>query len=250
MITNLCEIMGWLMTTARYDDIAEWYNEQVRVGWGDSEGVQHERSALSTLIGDIEGQDICDLGCGQGAITRWLARAGAKVVGIDISERLLGIANQREQADSLGITYVLDDAQLLRELPDNSFDGVVCTWSLLDIENLSASFKTVARILRPVGWFVFLITHPCFHAPGSHWEGAERLVGDYFGEGFWRSDNPKGVRGNVGAYHRTLSTYFSKLVKAGFIIERLVEPQGTGDSTPDTSKVPAFLAVRCTIRQV
>jgi len=70
-------------------------------------------------------------------------------------------------------------------------------------------------------------------------------VGNYFEEDFWRSDNPKGVRGVVGAFHRTLSTYLNELVEAGFIIERLIEPQGTGESTPDTSKVPAFLAVRC-----
>ena len=74
-------------------------------------------------------------------------------------------------------------------------------------------------------------------------------MANYFDEGLWRSDNPEGVRGKVGAYHRTLSTYLNGLVEAGMTIERLIEPQGSGPSgspTPDTSQVPAFLAVRCT----
>ncbi|HJO82451.1 MAG: hypothetical protein QGG34_00325 [SAR202 cluster bacterium] len=57
-----------------------------------------------------------------------------------------------------------------------------------------------------------------------------------------------GVRGRVGAYHRTLSTYLNGLVGAGLAIEELVEPRGavpTLASMRDTSAVPAFLAVRC-----
>ncbi|HAL49192.1 MAG TPA: class I SAM-dependent methyltransferase, partial [Dehalococcoidia bacterium] len=49
---------------------------------------------------------------------------------------------------------------------------------------------------------------------------------DYFAEGFWRSENPDGVRGKVGAHHRTLSTYLNGLVEAGLSLERLVEPCG------------------------
>ena len=236
------------MPATPYDRIANWYDERVRAGWGDSGGQQQALSALSALMGDIGGKEVCDLACGQGAIARRLAQAGASVVGTDISDRLLQIAKREEEAEPLGIAYVRDDAQRLAKLSDHSFDGVVCTWSLLDIEDLTACLKAVARILRPAGWFVFVITHPCFQAPGGRWVDANRLVGNYFEEGLWRSDNPEGVRGKVGAYHRTLSTYVNGLVEAGLMIERLIEPQGagcSGDSTPDTSKVPAFLAVRC-----
>ena len=78
-------------------------------------------------MGDIGGMKICDLACGQGRITRRLARAGANVVGVDISERLLEIARREEESEPSGITYVRDDAHHLTGLPDQSFDGVVYT---------------------------------------------------------------------------------------------------------------------------
>ena len=48
----------------------------------------------------------------------------------------------------------------------------------------------------------------------------KREVRGYFREGFWRSDNPNGVRGQAGAYHRTLSTYVNAIPGAGFTIEQ------------------------------
>ena len=232
------------MPATPYDGIAEWYDEWVRAGFGDSEGVRLELSALSKLMGDIGGKKVCDLACGQGRVTRWLAQAGANVVGVDISERLLEIAQREEEAEPLGITYVRDDAHHLGGLPDCSFDGVVCTWSLLDIEDLNSCLGSVARVLRPAAWFVFVITHPCFDIPRSPGQVADRSQWSYFEEGFWRVDSPGGVKAKVGAYHRTLSSYVNELAEAGLMIERMIEPQGGRHSVLDTSKVPGFLFVR------
>ncbi|MAF52605.1 MAG: class I SAM-dependent methyltransferase [SAR202 cluster bacterium] len=235
------------MTTNPYDDIAEWYDDRVRSAWGHPGDESDLLAMLTGLTGDVDGLDICDLGCGQGIVSRRFARMGARVVGVDISSRLLAIAAREESANPLGVEYVNDDAQSLSRLSGGSFDGVVCTWSMADIEDLDSCYRSVERILRPGGWFVFLITHPCFQGPGSRWVGAERVVVDYFAEGFWRSENPDGVRGKVGAHHRTLSTYLNGLVEAGLSLERLVEPCGIAPinaSLPDTSKVPVFLAVR------
>ena len=71
----------------------------------------------------------------------------------------------------------------------------------------------------------------------------DRLVSNYFEEGFWRSDNPEGVRVKVGAYHWTLSTLMSGLVEAGLLLERLAEPIGAGPS--GTGRVPSLLIARC-----
>ncbi len=238
------------MTTSSYDQIAPWYDESVRNG-----SLFHDLfvPGIFTLLGDIAGQHICDLACGQGALTRQLAQKGTTVVGIDLSLQLLQIARQNETQEPLGIMYLHDDAQVLHAVADASFDGVLCNVALMDIPDLAATFRAIQRILRPAGWFVCSITHPCFQTPLSSWIGEQdgamsRAVRGYFEEKFWRSDNPHGVRGQVGAYHRTLSTYINTLVAAGLAIERIVEPQATGviaRRVPGSKEVPAMLLIRC-----
>ena len=74
------------MPTAQHDRIASWYDEWISTGWDEV-----ERSLLESLIGGIKDKAICDLACGQGRISRELARAGANVVGVDcVSSAHLG----------------------------------------------------------------------------------------------------------------------------------------------------------------
>jgi 2-polyprenyl-3-methyl-5-hydroxy-6-metoxy-1,4-benzoquinol methylase len=57
-------------------------------------------------MGEIAGQRICDLACGQGRVARHLADLGARVVGIDLSAKLLAIARCSEESEPRGIEYV------------------------------------------------------------------------------------------------------------------------------------------------
>lgn len=238
------------MTISRYDQIANWYDESIRSGSLIHDLVVPE---LLNLAGDIQGQHVCDLACGQGVIARQLAQMGASVVGIDIAAKMLEFAQQHEETEPLGIVYLHDDAQTLSSVADATFDGAICNMSLMDITDIHATFSTVRRILRAGAWFAFSITHPCFQTSASIWTQVEdgsvfREVRGYFTEGFWRSDNPNGVRGQVGAYHRLLSTYLNVLAEAGFLLERTVEPQATGQiaaSIPGYAEVPAAFLIRC-----
>jgi ubiquinone/menaquinone biosynthesis C-methylase UbiE len=237
------------MAKASYDDIAAWYDVLVRAG---SLADQIVVPPLFELIGNVQGQRVCDLACGTGRITRALAGQGAQVTGVDLSAELLTIAQRDEAAEASGITYLLDNAETLASLPDETFDGVVCHLALMDIANLAGTCQAVWRVLRSPGWFVFSITHPCFEAPHSTWTRAidgtiSREVRHYFTEGFWRSENVEGVRGQVGAYHRILSTYLNTLIQAGFTIECIIEPRATGlaaDRIPGYAVVPAFMLAR------
>jgi len=237
------------VTTAAYDAIAEWYDASLRAG-----SLIHDLAlpALWDLVGPLDGLHICDLACGQGIVARQLAARGATIVGVDIADKLLAIARCDEEANPRGIAYLRDDAQGLLTFPDASFDGVVCNMALMDIPDLAATCHAVRRTLRPAGWFVFSITHPCFQTAVSRWleENGDiaRVVGAYFIEGTWRSNNSAGVRGQVGAYHRTLSTYVDMLADAGLRVERMREPRATGDIAkrlPGYGEVPAILVVRC-----
>ncbi len=244
------------MTVSTYDDIAEWYDN-----WVGAHAMREDAffPAVEALMGEVAGRRICDLACGQGRVARHLADRGAFVVGIDLSAKLLAIARRQEEAAPRGIDYRHADARGLDGVADGAFDGVVCHMALMDISDLAQTLCSVARILRPGGWFVFSILHPCYHTARSGElaspEGTVRTVGRYFVEGYWRSDTRTGPPGKVGAYHRTLSAYINALTDAGLTLERVSEPCATGDvaDTPAMAgisrqvwaEVPAVLVARC-----
>ena len=236
-------------TKAPYDSIATWYDEQVRsLPLTETLILPH----LPQLLGNVAASSVCDLGCGQGVVSRWLAEQSATVVGVDLSSALLAIAQRYENDQPLEITYQQDNAESLTTLHDESFDGLICNLALMDMADLTAVFTAVFRVLKQGGWFIFSLTHPCFQTPNAYWQHLEdgqinRVITGYFEEGFWRSDNPRGVRGQVGAYHRTLSTYLNTLVAAGFHFEQMLEPQAKPDIVEQLSGynyVPAFMIMR------
>jgi SAM-dependent methyltransferase len=233
-----------------YDAIADWYDESARSGALSDDLLF---PAVLELTGDVKGLRVCDLACGQGRLARLLADRGARVTGIDLSPRLLDLARRYEEEQPRGVRYEQDDAQALSGVTDASFEGVVCNMSLMDIPDVDALLAAVSRVLRSGSWFVFSITHPCFQTPVSGWVEREgrpaREAAGYFEEGFWRSHAGTTVRGQVGAHHRTLSTYLNALAAVGLRIERVLEPRPEGalaERMPSGYReVPAFLVARC-----
>lgn len=244
------------MTIQTYDDIAEWYDQ-----WIGTHSMREDPffSALEACMDKVVGQRICDLACGQGRVARYLAAQGMRVVGIDLSTKLLAIARRHEETEPHGVEYVQANAQHLDEQALGLFDGVVCSMALMDIPDLAATLHSVARILRPGGWFIFSILHPCFHTSQSGEmetpEGVVRTIRRYFVEGHWRSDTRPGPPGKVGAYHRTLSTYVNTLTAAGLQLVRLSEPgaPSTVAASPSLARVnrpvwqevPSVLVASC-----
>lgn len=236
--------------TAAYDTIAEWYDGIVRSG---SLAGDIVLDCLFSLLGSVTDQVICDLACGQGRLARVLAQRGASVIGLDISRELIAIAERDEAAHPLGIQYYVDNAEQVSSIADNHCDGVICNLAFMDMPNVSAVCAAIYRILRPNGWFVCSLTHPCFESPHAQWHthtdgSIRREIITYFPEVFWRSSHPYGVRGQVGAYHRTLSTYINICIQAGLSIDHIIEPQpheGESIANEGYRLIPSFLLIRC-----
>ena len=232
------------LTQARYDAIADWYDEQVREGGALQPAHALVIPVLLDLLGDVRGHEVCDLACGQGIVAREMARRGARVTGVDISERLLAIARREESAEPLGIVYIHDDARTLATIADAAFDAVACNMALIDIPDLADTVAAVRRVLRSGGTFAFSLPHPCIVPPGSRFATDEdgtpaRLVRGYFDEGYSVPPHAPGVRGRVGTHHRTLATYLNTLTEAGFTLERVAEPRPVG---PIPERMPAAFA--------
>jgi ubiquinone/menaquinone biosynthesis C-methylase UbiE len=239
------------MTQASYDDIADWYDQVLQERPIYMEVILPN---LLALIGDVKGEAISDLACGQGWVARELARRGARVTGLDLAPNLLTLARRYERQEPLGIVYVEGDAQRADALRDGQFTGCVCVMALINIPDLQATFQSVWRILQPGGWFVFAITHPCFETPQAQWISLTdpehplgRIVTGYFDERQWHSASPDGVRSRVPDHHRMLSTYLNALSAVGFVFEHALEPGPSArqaELVPGSRDVPALLLVR------
>src|SRR3954452_23404971 len=82
------------------------------------------RPRMLALAGDVAGLRVLDLGCGEGAYSRALAAAGARVIGIDASARLVAVARERAAAAGAAIEHRCMNASAL-DLPSASADLIV-----------------------------------------------------------------------------------------------------------------------------
>ncbi|HXH55786.1 class I SAM-dependent methyltransferase [Iamia sp.] len=164
---------------------------------------------------------------------------------------MIELAEGHGAPPGVDVSYLVDDAQRLSLIDPATFDGATCQLGLMDIPDLDATLTSIGRILRPGGWFVFVIGHPCTLAPDAtkttapDGRPAVALTG-YFAERFWRSTNPEGVR-RAGNHHRTLATYLNALVRCGFVIEEVDEPEASdllAAAQPLYREVPTFFAAR------
>ncbi|HEV7758845.1 MAG TPA: class I SAM-dependent methyltransferase [Acidimicrobiales bacterium] len=228
--------------SARYDLIAAAYAS------GEDDLSSPAVAALLDLAGPLRGQRVLDLACGHGPVARDLARSGAHVVGLDISTELIKRARQTEARTSWGIEYEIGDVADPDVLAGTTFDAVVCNFGMSDIDDIDGACATVARLLRPGGRFVFSILHPCFGGTASVC-GSWPSNGTYYDERWWRADRELStLRREVGANHRTLSTYLNTLTGNGLQLEATAEPRPEESWTierPEAAVQPVYLVVAC-----
>jgi ubiquinone/menaquinone biosynthesis C-methylase UbiE len=226
-----------------YDAVASGYDEFVGLS------CVHRVAIPSILRMCAEGNAVVDVACGQGVLTRELGRRFPTVVGVDRSRELIRIAAERDHAPH--VHYLADDAEELGSLATASFDGATCCLALTDFDDLSAVLAATSRVLKPTGWLVVAMLHPCFEAP--HAANGERdgrtvkLVGRYFEEGRWWPRDRTRLFGEIGWHHRTLSTIVNNFLQAGFALDGAQEPQATADvvaESPWYDEVAEVLTLR------
>jgi SAM-dependent methyltransferase len=224
---------------ARYDEFAGWYAGRIAGGtWVDATILDQ----LESMTGPVTGQNVLDCCCGEGMLAFHMASLGARVTGVDLSERLLEIAQRREGTPRPAFLH--DDARTLDSIADDAFDGATCFMALMDIPDLAAVYRSLRRVVQPGGWFVAVITHPCFESPHAAWlDDGSRTANRYLTEGEWFSRGAEGVRSRVGAHHRTLSTVLNEAIAAGWTLDHLREPQHIQHDNPNPD-IPRLLFLR------
>ena len=210
--------------------------------------------AFFQMLPDVRRLAGLDIGCGEGHNTRLLAKRGAQVTAVDVSEVFVCHAKDLEEQEPLGIDYQVTSAV---DLPfrDAAFDFATAVMSLMDIPETDRVLAEAYRVLKPGGFFQFSITHPCFDTPHRRTlrdEGGLAYaveVADYFRNvqgdvvEWLFSGAPPQVRENlpkfkVPRFTRTLSQWLNLLVETGFSLERFQEP------CPDDATVRAYPSIQ------
>lgn len=186
---------------------------------------QVDTFSLLRLIGDVEDQELLDIACGEGHFTRRLRQAGAsKVVGLDISERMIELARAQEALQPLGIDYVVGDATDLARPPQN-FDIVTCAYLMVYARSraeLDRMCAGIASRVRPGGRFVTINVNPnIYHydpRPDYRKYGFEVRLADHAYEGapidFTVLVGEAGL--HIQNYYMPVQAYRSALEAAGF----------------------------------
>ena len=103
----------------------------------------------------LAGKKVLDVGCGGGILAESMARRGAEVTGIDLSEKALRIAQLHLHESRLSISYELQSAEALAERSPGAFDVVTCMELLEHVPEPASMVAACARLARPGGHVFF-----------------------------------------------------------------------------------------------
>src|SRR5438270_3161926 len=112
-------------------------------------------SELRVLPEDLADKDAIELGCGTAYVSAWLARRGARVVGIDNSAAQLATARRLQREHGLELTLIHGNAERV-PYPDASFDLAISEYGACLWADPYRWIPEAARLLRPGGRLVFL----------------------------------------------------------------------------------------------
>ena len=186
---------------------------------------------LRLLPDELAGKDVVELGCGTAYVSAWLARLGARPVGIDVSPAQLETARMLQREFGLEFPLHRGNAEAT-PFEDGSFDVAISEYGASLWADPYAWIPEAARLIRPGGQLIFItdtaliqMTAPEHEADGP--AGTE-LIRPYFGMHriVWPDD------GSV-EFHLPHGEWIRLLRDTGFEIERLVEMQAPADAVAD-----------------
>lgn len=212
----------WTRSNAEYTDAAApeaWAQEEIT--WG----LWRVPESELRILGDVAGLDVVELGCGTAYFSAWLARRGARVVGVDPTPAQLETARRMQR--ETGLEFPLMEA--FGEdvpLPDASFDLAHSEHGAATWADPYRWIPEAARLLRPGGRLVFMHSTPLAMACSpDDGDVTRELQRPWFG--MHAVEVPEG-----GVEFQLPHGAWIDLLRAnGFEVERLVELQAPVDAT-------------------
>lgn len=198
------------------------------------------RPYVYKLAGDVNGMMIADIGCGDGYVSRYFAKQGAKVIGIDVKESVVEEAKKFEEKDQLSIEYHVGTALDLQMIAEESIDLAlsVLVYGHFDQGEMDKAIKETSRILKLGGSFILAVPHPFLYIgrPQTRWVTfIDKQRPNYFEDKIASIvlHRPDEISGNaeqgqpIPVRLHTLEEYINALLENGFTIEKILEPKPT-----------------------
>jgi SAM-dependent methyltransferase len=183
------------------------------------------------LLPDVSGKNVLELGCGGGNIGIVLAKRGAQVIAVDISEAQLQIARQKAQEQGVSVRYIESAIETLDFAPLASVDLVISVCALQYVPDLAVVFKKIYATLAPAGTFIFSTDDPIFSSVAARflWNDSESQQ-SYFYDGpeTWKWE--EGDDFAFTTYRHPIDFYINALNAAGFTVEKFHQLR---NQTPD-----------------
>lgn len=239
--------------------VAPWYDKLLQ----EEDTVQRKviLPHLLRLMGIKKTDVIVDVACGSGFFTAAWVEAGAKkVIGTDIGEELIAVAEKAVPKASFYVT----SADAMTDIKEKTATKMTMVLALQNIENIHGVAKEVARILKPSGTFYLVLNHPAFRIPkasGWGWDADDyvqyRRVDAYLTESKHRMQMHPGDAPDITtiSFHRPMQTYINAFAKAGLATTRMEEwtSHKVSDSGPRAeaenvarNEIPMFLCLELT----
>jgi SAM-dependent methyltransferase len=180
------------------------------------------------LLGNVKDKDVLEIGCGGGQNAIALAKWGARSVGLDISEKQIRHARKLATEEGVKVSFHVRNMEDLSIFNDETFDIVLSSFAIEYADDIPRVLSEVFRVLRKKGLLVFAMVHPIIGRgrPIRYGKGRSWIVSNYFDrrKRSWKWKTEDGVAEFRGR-QITIQDYFDTLAKAGFTVERVVEPE-------------------------
>lgn len=216
------------------------------------------RPYILSLLGDVKGKTIADIGCGEGYLCRKIYEKGAlKVIGVDISGGLIQKAKDAEKSTLREILYEVGTSLDLKMIASESIDKTVSSlvYGHFRKEEFLKDMSEHYRILKEGGEFVLAVPHPFMYLarPKTEWIkfDYEKIEYKDDAEAKIRLYDFKKSEFKIKAYTHKIESYLQGLKDSGFMIEEIVEPMPTQEDLKtfpemwgEETTIPTYLIIR------
>ena len=207
---------AWERAASRYQEQFDPPAGTVHYGPGLPDDTQ-----LRLVPHGLNGKRVLELGCGAGQAATGFAALGARTIAVDSSPEQLAAARRVADRAGVKIDFHLGDLCDLAFVPAESIEFVFCAATLDYVEDLGRAFRSVHRVLRVGGAFVFTLEHPLVHCleGGRSYADPLPVKVERYGEAFL-------------VHPRTMGEVVGLVARTGFRLDALAEPVPPGVTLP------------------